>query len=111
MSNIFTRHKFGVNRAKAAEAAIKTLNPMVEVKILEWNITQKLNDEETILKKLFQNMDVVLVTNQSKELMIKIDNLCQSIHEKRVKFYAACNWGFYGFSFSNLGKNYKYIAE
>jgi len=84
---------------------------MVDIKILEWNVSQKLEEDKESLVKLFKSMDVVLVTNQSKDLMININELCRSINDKVIRFYAACDWGFYGFSFGDLGKKYKYITE
>lgn len=95
---------------------IKSLNPMVKITNLDWNIRQKIESKSSDLVSLMKSSDVVFITNSDPQTMILLNDFCHSLHNDDgstnfIKFFAACDWGYYGFLFSDLGKNYKFISE
>lgn len=111
LSNIFTYNHIGGSRAKVAEAHIRALNPMVSVTAHDLDIKQLLAEKDTPrLLALLENVHVVCVTAADKGVAIQLNNLARSLNRK-IKFYWANCWGFYGFSFTDLGKGHTYVVE
>ncbi|XP_037041173.1 SUMO-activating enzyme subunit 1 [Bradysia coprophila] len=82
----------GMNRAVASLLRAQALNPMVEINV----DIAKLDDKSD---EYFHNFDVVVVTEATKKLQIRIDNACRL---KGVKFFAGDVWGTFGYSFADL---------
>lgn len=112
-SNLFTRNQIGENRALASEQNLKALNPMVKIEIKEWNIIEQLNDPvNSELIDLLKTVNVVCLNNFDSVTISKLDNLIRTIKGTNdTKFYATGNWGYYAYSFTDLGTNYKYFIE
>uniref|UniRef100_T1KQ29 THIF-type NAD/FAD binding fold domain-containing protein n=2 Tax=Tetranychus urticae TaxID=32264 RepID=T1KQ29_TETUR len=84
---------------------------MVMVRALDWNIKKKIETPEEDFLNLLKNSTAVFISNYDPETMIKLNDLCHSIEGVNINFFAACDWGYYGFSFTDLGRKYKYISE
>lgn len=111
-SNLFTRNQLGENRALASEQYLKNLNPMVQIQIKEWNIVEMVESCDAQLINLLKNVNVVCVNNYDSTTISKLNNLVRETKGvNETKFYATCNWGYYAFSFTDLGSNYKYFVE
>lgn len=52
-------------------------------------------------KEFFADFDIVLVTGQPKEIVLKLNNLCRK-HDGAVKFFSGDVHGFFGYSFMDL---------
>ena len=100
-SNLFTRRQIGKNRAEISREGVQSLNPMVSVKYE----TSSLKDKD---KDFFRAFDVVVLANYDKQTMIRVNEIC---HELNIKFFATCSWGYFGFSFTDLGSEHSYFAE
>ncbi|KAI1285412.1 SUMO-activating enzyme subunit 1 [Halotydeus destructor] len=110
MANLFTNNKVDENRATASHGNIKLLNPMVSVTTLDLNLRELLKEEgRSGLKKLLEGVDVVVVNNFDRETVTQLNEFTRTL-DKRVLFFWACCWGFYGISFTDLGKHH-YITE
>lgn len=111
-SNLFTRNQLGENRALVSEQYLKNLNPMVQIQIKEWNIVDLLDKKDAQLINLLKTINVVCINNYGPATISKLNNLIREIKGvNETKFYATCNWGYYAFSFTDLGTNYKYYVE
>ncbi|XP_074604813.1 SUMO1 activating enzyme subunit 1 [Brevipalpus obovatus] len=111
LNNIFTCHEVGKYRGEIAMVNIKALNPMVQVNAMYWSLKEKIaNKNSTEVNELLKSADCVVVTNSDPDTMINLNDLCAS-SARPITFFAACDWGFYGFSFTDLGRNYKYITQ
>jgi len=86
------RDKVGSNRAEASLDRLQQLNPMVEVSADKGSSTEK-------DAAYFQQFDIVIATNCSKEELIRLNAICRA---EKIKFYAGDVMGFYGFSFMDL---------
>lgn len=86
------RDSVGKNRAEASLLRAQALNPMVEI-IVD---TEKLADKSD---EFFRNFDVVVVTEATLKLQVRIDNACRLLG---VKFFAGDVWGMFGYSFADL---------
>lgn len=82
----------GTNRAEASLLRAQALNPMVEITV----DTAKLDDKPD---EYFRNFDVVVVTEATRKLQIRIDNACRLMG---IKFFAGDVWGTFGYSFADL---------
>lgn len=99
--NLFTKKQIGKNRSEAAREAVQALNPMVTVKC----DTSSIKDKDI---NFFRGFDVVIVANYDRETMVRVNNICK---ELKIKFFATCNWGHFGFSFTDLGPEHVYHSE
>lgn len=86
------RDSVGTNRAEASLLRAQALNPMVEIVV----DTAKLEDKPD---EYFRSFDVVVVTEATKKVQIRIDNACRLMG---VKFFAGDVWGMFGYSFADL---------
>ncbi|RWS09049.1 SUMO-activating enzyme subunit 1-like protein [Dinothrombium tinctorium] len=111
LSHLFTQRALGENRGKASEANIKSLNPRVKVNTEQWNIAQMIDNRDKTLVDILRSVDVVCITNFDSQTILKLNTLYRELNNDNVKFYAVCTWGFFGYSFTDLGKNHKYIVE
>uniref|UniRef100_A0A8C4X2B1 SUMO-activating enzyme subunit 1 n=1 Tax=Erpetoichthys calabaricus TaxID=27687 RepID=A0A8C4X2B1_ERPCA len=89
------------NRAHASLERAQYLNPMVEVKADNENVENKSDD-------FFLQFDAVCLTCCSRDLMIKIDQLC---HKHQIKFFAGDVFGYHGFTFADLGVEHEFVEE
>ena len=67
-------------------------------------------DEENLdakEKKYFENFDVVIVTNYTKDVILKVNNFCRELN---IKFFSGDIFGFFGYSFMDLVKH-EYVEE
>nr|KAF6281935.1 SUMO1 activating enzyme subunit 1 [Pipistrellus kuhlii] len=90
----------GRNRAEASLERAQNLNPMVEVKA----------DTEDIEKKpesFFTQFDAVCLTCCSRDVIIKIDQIC---HKNSIKFFTGDVFGYHGYTFANLGEH-EFVEE
>ena len=99
--NLFTKRQIGKNRAEAAREAVQSLNAMVAVKCDTSAIKDKDSD-------FFSAFEVVILANYDKQTMIRVNNICKQL---KIKFFATCNWGYFGFSFTDLGTEHTYHSE
>jgi molybdopterin/thiamine biosynthesis adenylyltransferase len=90
----------GSNRAEASLEKLQQLNPMVKV------IAEKTNISEAP-ESFFDAFDVVVVTGQTKDVLVKINALCRT---KGIKFFCGDIFGFFGFSFMDLD-DHEFIEE
>ena len=89
---LITDEDVGRNRAEAAAAELRKMNPRV-------NIT---TDQESVVNKMpeyFATFNIVITTGQSFEMASTINMTCRMLS---VKFYAADVHGLYGYIFSDL---------
>lgn len=101
LSNLFTKRQIGKNRSEISRECVQTLNPMVAVKY-------DMTDLKTKDKEYFSAYQVVVLANYDKQTMVRVNQFC---NELNIKFFAVCNWGSFGFSFTDLGPNHSYFAE
>lgn len=90
----------GRNRAEASLERAQNLNPMVDVKV----------DTESIEKKpesFFTQFDAVCLTCCSKDVIVKIDQIC---HKNSIKFFTGDVFGYHGYTFANLGEH-EFVEE
>ncbi|RWS28761.1 SUMO-activating enzyme subunit 1-like protein [Leptotrombidium deliense] len=111
LSHLFTRQTLGENRGKVSESHIRALNPMVDILTHDWDVEKMIEDNDEKLIQLLKSVDVVCITNYGAETIQKLNVLYRSVNSDEVKFYAVCNWGFYAFSFTDLGKLHQYGVE
>ncbi|KAH9519465.1 SUMO-activating enzyme subunit 1 [Bulinus truncatus] len=90
----------GQNRAEASLSSAQLLNPMVKVTADSSNPNEKDNN-------FFQQFDVICVTCSRPSLQCRLDKLC---FENNIKFFAADVFGYYGFTFTDLGIH-EYLHE
>ncbi|CAO2626914.1 SUMO-activating enzyme subunit 1, partial [Lemmus lemmus] len=90
----------GQNRAEASLERAQNLNPMVDVKV----------DTEDIEKKpeaFFTQFDAVCLTCCSKDVIVKVDQIC---HRNSIKFFTGDVFGYHGYTFANLGEH-EFVEE
>uniref|UniRef100_A0A669EHA3 SUMO-activating enzyme subunit 1 n=1 Tax=Oreochromis niloticus TaxID=8128 RepID=A0A669EHA3_ORENI len=91
----------GQNRAKASLERAQNLNPMVEVHADPDRIEDKPDD-------FFLQFDAVCLTGCSRDLMIRVDQLCS---KHKIKVFCGDVYGYYGYMFCNLGQAHNYVEE
>ncbi|XP_074023764.1 SUMO-activating enzyme subunit 1 isoform X2 [Numenius arquata] len=90
----------GRNRAQASLERAQNLNPMVDVKA----------DPESVESKpeeFFTQFDAVCLTSCSRDLMVKINQIC---HKNSVKFFTGDVFGYHGYMFADLGEH-EFVEE
>ncbi|XP_013887816.1 SUMO-activating enzyme subunit 1 [Austrofundulus limnaeus] len=91
----------GQNRAQASLERAQNLNPMVEVHA----------DPERIEDKpdyFFLQFEAVCLTGCSRDLMVRVDQLCS---QHNIKVFCGDVYGYYGYMFCDLGKEHHYVEE
>ncbi|XP_058654986.1 SUMO-activating enzyme subunit 1 isoform X2 [Onychostoma macrolepis] len=91
----------GQNQAQASLERAQLLNPMVEVKADTDAVESKPDD-------FFFQFDAVCLTRCSKDLMVRVDQLCAS---RNIKVFCGDVSGYHGYMFSDLGKEHHYVEE
>lgn len=91
----------GENRAVASLERAQKLNPMVEVHADQDRIENKPDD-------FFLQFDAVCLTGCSRDLMVRVDQLCS---QHNIKVFCGDVYGYYGYMFCNLGKEHNYVEE
>lgn len=89
------------NRAQASLERAQNLNPMVEVYADADRIQDKPDD-------FFLQFDAVVLTGCSRDLMVRLDQLCS---QHNIKVFCGNVHGYYGYMFVNLGPEYNYVEE
>ncbi|XP_013082584.2 SUMO-activating enzyme subunit 1-like [Biomphalaria glabrata] len=90
----------GQNRAEASASNAQLLNPMVTV-------TTDTNNPAGKDDNFFKEFDVICATCCPPSLLCRLDKLC---FENNIKFFAGDVYGYYGFTFSDLG-THEYLHE
>ncbi|ELK23996.1 SUMO-activating enzyme subunit 1 [Myotis davidii] len=90
----------GRNRAEACLERAQNLNPMVEVKVDTENIEKK-------PESFFTQFDAVCLTCCSRDVIIKVDQIC---HKNSIKFFTGDVFGYHGYTFANLGEH-EFVEE
>lgn len=111
LCSLFSRHQIGQNRARVAEAHLKNLNPLVAIDVHEWSVMNALNEKDERLIDLIRSVNVVCVNNADPDTIAQLNALVRELRGSDTRFYATCNWGYYAFSFNDLGTSYKYLVE
>ncbi|XP_056328982.1 SUMO-activating enzyme subunit 1 isoform X1 [Danio aesculapii] len=91
----------GQNHAQASLERAQFLNPMVEVKADTEPVESKPDD-------FFFQFDAVCLTRCSRDLMVRVDQLCAS---RNIKVFCGDVYGYNGYMFSDLGQEYHYVEE
>ncbi|XP_043114530.1 SUMO-activating enzyme subunit 1 isoform X2 [Puntigrus tetrazona] len=91
----------GQNQAQASLERAQLLNPMVEVKADTDEVESKPDD-------FFFQFDAVCLTRCSKDLMVRVDQLCAS---RNIKVFCGDVYGYHGYMFSDLGQEHHYVEE
>ncbi|XP_051536006.1 SUMO-activating enzyme subunit 1-like isoform X1 [Myxocyprinus asiaticus] len=91
----------GQNQAQASLERAQSLNPMVEVKADTEPVESKPDD-------FFFQFDAICMTGCSKDLMVRVDQLCTS---RNIKIFCGDVFGYHGYMFSNLGLEHHYVEE
>ncbi|KAF7659427.1 hypothetical protein LDENG_00298140 [Lucifuga dentata] len=91
----------GQNRAQASLERAQHLNPMVEVCADSERAEDKPDD-------FFLQFDAVCLTGCSRDLMVRVDQLCS---QRNIKVFCGDVYGYYGYMFINLGQEHNYVEE
>ncbi|XP_076014678.1 SUMO-activating enzyme subunit 1 [Genypterus blacodes] len=91
----------GQNRAQASLERAQLLNPMVEVCADTEQAEEKPDD-------FFLQFDAVCLTGGSRDLMVRVDQLCS---QNNIKVFCGDVSGYYGYMFINLGQEHNYVEE
>uniref|UniRef100_A0A146Y688 SUMO-activating enzyme subunit 1 n=1 Tax=Fundulus heteroclitus TaxID=8078 RepID=A0A146Y688_FUNHE len=91
----------GQNRAQASLERAQNLNPMVEVHADPDRAEDKPDD-------FFLQFDAVCLTGCSRDLMVRVDQLCS---QHSIKVFCGDVYGYYGYMFCNLGREHHYVEE
>ncbi|XP_071762765.2 SUMO-activating enzyme subunit 1 [Centroberyx gerrardi] len=91
----------GQNRAQASLERAQYLNPMVEVRAVAKPVEDQPDD-------FFQQFDAVCLTGCSRDLMVRVDQLCS---QRNIKVFCGDVYGYYGYMFCDLGKEHNYVEE
>ncbi|ROK28197.1 SUMO-activating enzyme subunit 1 [Anabarilius grahami] len=91
----------GQNQAQASLERAQFLNPMVEVKADTDPVESKPDD-------FFFQFDAICLTRCSKDLMVRVDQLCAS---RNIKVFCGDVFGYHGYMFSDLGQEHHYVEE
>ncbi|KAI4886504.1 hypothetical protein NFI96_024875, partial [Prochilodus magdalenae] len=89
----------GQNHAQASLERAQFLNPMVEVKADTDQVESKSDD-------FFLQFDAVCLTGCSRDLMVRVDQLCGP---KNIKVFCGDVFGYHGYMFSDLGQEHHYV--
>uniref|UniRef100_A0A6G1S9Q5 SUMO-activating enzyme subunit 1 n=1 Tax=Aceria tosichella TaxID=561515 RepID=A0A6G1S9Q5_9ACAR len=103
-SNLFCRTRGDENkfRTHQVKEKLKTLNPLVKVNIDNSTITDKNSDD-------FQGYDLVtLHTFLPIDQIKRINDICR---QGKIKFYLVLDYGFFGFMFNDLGRDFQFTHE
>ncbi|PKK17079.1 SUMO1 activating enzyme subunit 1, partial [Columba livia] len=90
----------GRNRAEASLERAQNLNPMVDVKADPENLESK-------PEEFFTQFDAVCLTCCSRDVMVKINQIC---HKNSVKFFTGDVFGYHGYMFADLGEH-EFVEE
>ncbi|KAM9327004.1 SUMO-activating enzyme subunit 1 [Gastrophryne carolinensis] len=90
----------GSNRATASQQRAQNLNPNVSVKVDTENIEDKPED-------FFKQFDAVCLTCCSRDLLVKVDQIC---HQNNIKFFSGDVFGYHGYMFADLGEH-EFVEE
>uniref|UniRef100_UPI003AB05ABF SUMO-activating enzyme subunit 1 isoform X1 n=1 Tax=Centroberyx gerrardi TaxID=166262 RepID=UPI003AB05ABF len=91
----------GQNRAQASLERAQYLNPMVEVRAVAKPVEDQPDD-------FFLQFDAVCLTGCSRDLMVRVDQLCS---QRNIKVFCGDVYGYYGYMFCDLGKEHNYVEE
>lgn len=91
----------GQNRAQASLERAQNLNPMVQVHADPGHIQDKPDE-------FFLQFDAVVLTRCSRDLLLRLDQLCS---HNNIKVFCGDVYGYYGYAFANLGQQYGYVEE
>ncbi|XP_074521285.1 SUMO-activating enzyme subunit 1-like [Halichoeres trimaculatus] len=91
----------GQNRAIASLERAQNLNPMVEVHADSDRVENKPDD-------FFLQFDAVCLMGCSRDLMVRVDQLCS---QHSIKVFCGHVYGYYGYMFCNLGREHSYVEE
>ncbi|CAJ1064834.1 SUMO-activating enzyme subunit 1 [Xyrichtys novacula] len=91
----------GQNRALASLDRAQNLNPMVEVHADSGRVEDKPDE-------FFLQFDAVCLTCCSRDLMVRVDQLCS---RNNIKVFCGDVYGYYGYMFCNLGEEHNYVEE
>ena len=91
----------GTNRAEASLERLRALNPGVDIKVDKGHLEAKEADF------FASNFDVVIVTNHTRDVMVKVNKMTR---EAGIKFFAGDIFGFFGYCFLDLIKH-EYAEE
>lgn len=91
----------GQNQAQASLERAQFLNPMVEVKADTDPVESKTDD-------FFFQFDAICLTRCSKDLMVRVDQLCAS---RNIKVFCGDVFGYHGYMFSDLGQEHHFVEE
>ncbi|XP_055752078.1 SUMO-activating enzyme subunit 1-like [Salvelinus fontinalis] len=91
----------GQNRAQASLERAQYLNPMVEVKADTDRV-------ETKPDEFFLQFEAVCLTGCSRDLMVRVDQLCV---QHNIKVFCGDVFGYHGYMFSDLGQEHNYVEE
>lgn len=91
----------GKNRAQASLERAQNLNPMVEVHADPDRVEDKPDD-------FFLQFDAVCLTGCSRDLMVRVDQLC---YQHNIKVFCGDVYGYYGYMFCDLGPEHNYVEE
>uniref|UniRef100_A0A3P8YP77 SUMO-activating enzyme subunit 1 n=1 Tax=Esox lucius TaxID=8010 RepID=A0A3P8YP77_ESOLU len=91
----------GQNRAQASLERAQYLNPMVAVKADTDRVEEKPDE-------FFLQFDAVCLTGCSRDLMIRVDQLCS---QNNIKVFCGDVFGYHGYMFSDLGLEHNYVEE
>ncbi|XP_076832419.1 SUMO-activating enzyme subunit 1 isoform X2 [Brachyhypopomus gauderio] len=91
----------GQNRAQASLVRAQFLNPMVDVKADTDQVESKSDD-------FFLQFDAVCLTGCSRDLMVRVDQLCSP---RNIKVFCGDVFGYHGYMFSDLGPEHHYVEE
>jgi ubiquitin-like 1-activating enzyme E1 A len=103
-SNLFCRTRSNDNRFRTHQVKekLRTLNPLVKVNIDNSSIMCKNPDD-------FEGYDLVtLHLFLPNDEIKRINDICR---KSNIKFYLVLDYGFFGFMFNDLGKDFKFTRE
>lgn len=95
-----TPDHIGTNRAEASKAATQELNPNV---IVTTDTTPIYNKKD----HFFRDFDIVCLTEVPIDVRLKINQVCRM---EGVKFFCGDVFGFYGYTFADLGMH-EFVKE
>lgn len=103
-SNLFCRTRGDDKqfRTHQVKDKLRTLNPLVKVNIDNSSITDKRSDD-------FQGYDLVTLHSFLPIDQVKtINDICR---KGNIKFYLVLDYGFFGFMFNDLGRDFQFTHE
>ncbi|TFK27985.1 hypothetical protein FA15DRAFT_665739 [Coprinopsis marcescibilis] len=98
----FRDEDVGKKRLDAAKSRIESLNPLVTVE----TVSRDLPADSPDFESLIQNVDLVCATDEARDTLILINNLCR---KHRKPFYSGGTYGIFGYIFSDL-LDHEYLA-